>query len=92
MPRVPTTICAGYSMRQSEDTMHIRLKANTNNPSVASFKSVYYRTGIDVDIAPNVPAKIVTLRDIAVPLARQRSCTAAVETKTPERLRCARDA
>jgi hypothetical protein len=39
------------------------LKANAGNPSVAGFKSVVcYRTGLDVDAAPNVPAEIEALR------------------------------
>jgi hypothetical protein len=43
--------------------LHTRLKANAGNPSVAGFKSVVcYRTGLDVDAAPNVPAEIEALR------------------------------
>ncbi|KAH9057600.1 amidohydrolase-domain-containing protein [Lactarius vividus] len=43
--------------------LHTRLKANADNPSVAGFKSVVcYRTGLDVDVASNVPAEIEALR------------------------------
>ncbi|KAH9003884.1 amidohydrolase-domain-containing protein [Lactarius hatsudake] len=43
--------------------LHTRLKANADNPNVAGFKSIVcYRTGLDVDIASNVPAEIEALR------------------------------
>ena len=43
--------------------LHTRLKANADNASVAGFKSVIcYRTGLSVDVAPNVPAEIEALR------------------------------
>lgn len=45
--------------------LHARLKESAENPSVAGFKSVVcYRTGLDVDVAPNVPAEVEALRSV----------------------------
>jgi hypothetical protein len=45
--------------------LHARLKESAENPSVAGFKSVVcYRTGLDVDVASNVPAEVEALRSV----------------------------
>ena len=45
--------------------LHTRLKASAGDPSVAGFKSIVcYRTGLDVDVVPNVPAEIEALRGV----------------------------
>ncbi len=45
--------------------LHTRLKASAGDPNVAGFKSIVcYRTGLDVDVVPNVPAEIEALRGV----------------------------
>lgn len=43
--------------------LHMRLKESADDPNVAGFKSVVcYRSGLDVNVAPDVPAEIEALR------------------------------